>query len=1397
MFSGRPEAGLLTPADQVTVTRAFTAIEREAGLRQSQDDVFLLPVPPGELSYEIEDLVFRATQTGDLVPLEKIVDEREQESARRGMERRVELEDFGMYRGLRVARLAVDHRRSFSFNSKSYELARYTIRVLYPELKETDTVGDGAFDEGALYREVLDKMLLVPSVVKFFVQPLGESPFEGPSEWQPRAELSPGFPWLKVPVEDDGLYAIDGLWMAEAGLDMNAVRPEDLYIVHDGEIVPVELAGPSGEGFSAGRRLLFFARGSDSSETREAMYYLGVRPEGVIPPAFRLGPEYDQNLPALREYNRRLVAEEDNERRTDFGAFLSIQSMSWVWGQLSKAEPLGVEFDLPGLALAETDYPTTLTATLYRQAQGVHPKLDLVARIDEDEVGRMPLQGSQMAYDFSVPTHRLNPRGNQLSLVLEKSKGGSNGPEPELFLDTMEAVYTSLFTLEDGILLADFTDANSVPRGRFRIPVAGRRSGQLMVLDITDPANPVKLAVGRQGMATEVVADVALDSRILFTEAGRVGRAPAPRPSQWADWSSRNMGAEILVIYHPLFEEAAGLLSETLEGAGYTTKTVNVIALYENFSSGELSTEAIRRFLAFALHEWEGSRPQAAILIGDSTSDGRNISGEDVPNYMPIPVFVPRVGQESRSFSSDSIYSWLTGEDQAADLIIGRVSSSAPEEALAWVHNNIAYRQVNGDPTAWSGRMLAVSDTGMFQESLESVSLRSLGSGAVYTMLGADEFAWEDNYYLPQHLITRVEDSKVSPLLTAAIEEELNAGAAIVTFFGHGAPNLWSNQRFWFGGGTPNSDILRLKNGPALPLVTSFTCNNAVVDYPLRPWNICIAEDFMRHEGKGAIGAFMPSGPGYLSNHEIMAEGMLRAWARAGVRRMGPLTEVARLYQHSKTPDDEHAWMFLFLGDPTLELPPLAQGKNEPLYDKDVAESGGDLLIEEVYLLADESRGLEREWTVLVQNHVSIQREGVLVAELFDAAGEFLERKEIPLEVGAGAAVQPRAGFTLPGSGGYRVEFRLPHERGEYFRDRLPSRVSTQFAVVPTGAVMLQIAPGTMRIDKSSSRSGSPILQFLIYNPASESLSGRIDGNVVSADGGVLHRFEQNVALVAPNSSTLFTAGIPMEGALTEPVTFQLRIEPLSGVDAEEEQSWQYSWTLEPGALPDLAVVADSIEVSPQPLSDGLTVFVDAVIENRGSGMARESKAALFLAADEKNAEPLRNITDNDYMDVPALKPGEQIPIRLRWDPVDNAGEYEIKVLADALEGLLEPDKSNNAATIPLYVRTKSKLKPGDLRVVQGDRKGELVLLAKVSNLGETAAQRVTVNFYKSEDQTSENKIAEVPIDWLPPGESVEAGYRWEIDLEQEDLTKLKPTFTVALKGSQMRVSSVAEDGEP
>lgn len=153
--------------------------------------------------------------------------------------------------------------------------------------------------------------------------------------------------------------------------------------------------------------------------------------------------------------------------------------------------------------------------------------------------------------------------------------------------------------------------------------------------------------------------------------------------------------------------------------------------------------------------------------------------------------------------------------------------------------------------------------------------------------------------------------------------------------------------------------------------------------------------------------------------------------------------------------------------------------------------------------------------------------------------------------------------------------------------------------------------------------------------------------------------------------------------------------------------------------------------------------------------------------------------------------------IRLRWDPVKNAGENKVFIIVDSKNQVPETNKQNNLAIVTVYVRTKADLQPQGIEIRQTPEEREKLithLVAKVQNKGETEARNVFIRYFKSKIQTPETMIGERLLQRIDPGEIVETDYEWNLTEEEAHFT-YHPSFQVFLKGSSQRISSV-EEGE-
>jgi Peptidase family C25/CARDB len=1378
LFQAPSASSLLCNYQQLTVATDGLTVSREISLRTGDQDLFLAAVPPGPLDLKIQAISVRDFNSGQLI---MDLDEETHTRLLVQLEKRCSVVDFGSFRGLKTARVQVKLKRPFLLNSKNCEVASYTLKLSWPEYTADPCLtNDSAFAPGAPFRTILETLLICPEMIDTFRQELTTPFFPGPTQWQPTAEDSPNFPWFKIYIKEQGLYSIDGRWFENAGIDSTNLSPTDLYLVRNGEQVPTEIMGPMGKGFKAGERLVFYALGNDSKETAEQVYFLGKRPLNVPEKPFVKGPPDSKIYPEFTQFTSPASIKEENHFDTEFGTFLSVQKMSWYWGKISNEELLKTKFNLPGLSNTDKDKSTTISLTLHFKGKTRIAATNLQVYHHKKIITEFILKPGQFQYDFALSNNKLSQNGNLLGFKLKFPTGRTQ--HTPVFLDSITLNYNRFFTSDKGTLDIQFPDQGPAFYGKSRLRCTGFRASNTIALDLSDPTAPERLSISAEQRLMWVRADLTPTSHLLIAEERSFNTTPHPQPSHWnPDLLSPSNSADILILYHPLFTEAAQELHQHYLNQDIQPFLVDINSVYEGFNYGNLSTEAIRNFLAYALYHWRGERnPQAALLIGDSNSDGRGEAKNGVPNYMPIHLY-QRSG--SNDFSCDSYYSWLDQNDEATDLLIGRLSSELPQDALAWVGNVKKYSQYSKNKNhSWKNQILAIADTGNFYPKLRTTLDKTIFNNQHLEILAADNFLWEDNYYLPPHLINRVEDSKVCPMLTSAIEDAYNQGSAISLFIGHGAPNLWSNQRYWFGGGTPNSDILRLKNKDRLPFVTSFTCNNAVVDYPIKPWNICLAEDFMRHPDKGAIACFMPTGPGFLPQHQIMIEGLTKSFQSYNIRNMSVLSELARIYQKAHTPNDNHSRMFLYLGDPFLSLPEFKQP--QPTLD---ALSSGQTLINVINPDKSIDNPMISHWDLILENPTIIPQKETLLARLYNENGDSLGVEKIEFTVAAKQFFAQPVQFLLPGFGPYMIDFELESESAQLLKSSLPSRKQTRYFHAGEGSSISIYKPSIDIISRNNNK-GKITLTAQLINTSTTQHHGKL--TVILPDGAEV---SSNDILLNPSASQQAYIDLSYKTELLKEIPLTVNLYSQQQENGAMELVESHPYTISPPDHSDLSFVTAPPEITPESPSEGLTILINVVVFNNGNKVSFPSNIGLFKENTTDFRTPLRNIPGKPLLKIPSLYPGEKKNMQLRWDPIDNAGFYDILVKIDPENLNPESNKENNLMQIPLNVRSKMKLATNGITVEQGKSPGTVQLVASVRNDGETDAPRVAVYFYRTKEQTQENFIGETLIDRIPALSEEKVIYTWSLIGEKNNLDILDPSFTVALKGSLMRSSSVAD----
>ncbi len=150
--------------------------------------------------------------------------------------------------------------------------------------------------------------------------------------------------------------------------------------------------------------------------------------------------------------------------------------------------------------------------------------------------------------------------------------------------------------------------------------------------------------------------------------------------------------------------------------------TVDVQDIYDEFSFGRRDPEAIRSFLSYAYHCWNGADctpgpggaphpPPYVLLVGDGHYDFTGVSGTTYPNL--IPPYLIHIDPWLGETAADNRFVSVDGpDDYLPDMAIGRIPARTPADVTAAVNKIMAYETTapSGD---WQQRVVFVADNNL------------------------------------------------------------------------------------------------------------------------------------------------------------------------------------------------------------------------------------------------------------------------------------------------------------------------------------------------------------------------------------------------------------------------------------------------------------------------------------------------------------------------------------------------------------------------------------------------------------------------------------------------------------------------------------------------------------
>lgn len=669
-------------------------------------------------------------------------------------------------------------------------------------------------------------------------------------------------PAVKVIVTKPGWYRVRKSELLAAGFDIGN-NANQISVFTDGAEVPVLLSTKNPARFDADDTIEFFGRGIDSQTTGGRVYYI-TNKKGAAQRVKSTGGRGNSGYPTAGGYPYTF---ERIERTVFFAALVNNGDRSNFFGKVVTAWPVSEAFTVNNRDL------NTSSAQLELVIQGGTDGMEhaVSAELNGSNIGMIRFDNMDRHVEtLNIPAGLLMEGENTLTLT------AMNGWTDISTVESARLTYSHTYRADDNALAFTIGGGNAVT-------VAGFTNANVRVADITDPYNTVMIdaTVTAAGDGTSTVSFATTGSGTRTIYAFAETRALSPAEIAWNEpstWNSASNGAQLVILTNRSFIDAAKALKAARDAQGISTVVVDVQNVYDEFSFGHHSPQAIRDFLENAVKSWK-VKPRYTILLGDASFDPRNYLGVGSYDFVPTKL-VPTAYLKT---ASDDWFADFTGSGIPA-VAIGRIPVRTAAQAMAVVNKLIARSTPSTE--SWSKIVEIISDAPAgypFDRAADSVAA-VVPSG---------------------YAVDRIPVA-TTPGVNGVITDAFNRGSLMTTWLGHGSYELWGNYTY------ASWQAAALANGNRTPLVVAMNClNGGFHDLFTLP----MAEALLNNGNGGAVGVWASSAMTGTGGQVAMTIELHRQILSGGAR-IGDAVLAAK--QMTRDLDTRRTW--IYFGDPTLKL---------------------------------------------------------------------------------------------------------------------------------------------------------------------------------------------------------------------------------------------------------------------------------------------------------------------------------------------------------------------------------------------------------------------------------------------------------------------------------------------
>lgn len=709
----------------------------------------------------------------------------------------------------------------------------------------------------------------------------------------------PPSPGYRIPLAESGFYRLTYEALLAAGLPVGAIDPQTLQIFSQGQEIAIQVISAIDNQFASGDEIRFFANVLPDKYSKEQSYWLtygqtnGIRMATLdgIPTTGISAASYQENLYFEKNLGYRSLMEgEDDFERFYWGVLYTTSVAYQTWNHT---------FQL----LEPQQGVATLTLNLGGLVRHQELNLDhhawvkvnnvLIADVWWDGFAKKEVQAP-------IPQDVLVPGNNTLTIYAPNDTGMYDA----FYVDNFGLQFPSGFAVNPSLGVHQFA-FDTV--GSWQFPLTGFQTSDVVVLDISDPYQvrevenfTISGAAAPYTVTFQAEITTPSDFYVTTTAAIKNITAPSILLDTASSLTSTENSAEFIVISHKDFLSEAARLVAHRTTQGMSSLLIDVQDVYDEFNFGNTSPYAIRHFLAHAYTHWQNPTPSYVLLVGDGNYDPKQYLSGSAKTYI-APLLVSVDPWEGENAGDNRMVS-ISGSDNMPDLMLGRFPVNNLAQAQAMVDKVIAY-EANTTDLDWARKVLMVAG------STDS----------------AGDFATLADNLISQTLPLPYEAEKayfgVSPYTDqaaakTALKSEINEGALIVNFLGHGSVSEWTAQKI----PTPAnflaaSEVPTLQNAGKLPIILAMTCNEGSFH---ERTGTSMGEAMTRTANVGAIASWSPTGQGVAGAHDYLNRGFFKSLFQYGKPTVGEAVSMGNFSLWISGNDLYTLDNYILLGDPTL-----------------------------------------------------------------------------------------------------------------------------------------------------------------------------------------------------------------------------------------------------------------------------------------------------------------------------------------------------------------------------------------------------------------------------------------------------------------------------------------------